>query len=467
MRTEDYWKFLGDVARKTVKRLENMGAAQVEAFYLATRTTETNIRNSEIFNENTIEDMGVSFRVATSDKHVGFACTNVVNTEKAVFEAGEKAFTIAKLSPSVPDFTLPTKHKIPHVKGLFDKRVANADVEETVDIAYRLIQSTENVDKRITAKGGIASFSYIQKGLVNSFGIDFEAKETQAAVYVYGSGSQGGEVTPSCGDLELKRSFDLNPEKIGKTVGEMIVAQFDPKPTSSFEGAVIFEPSAVSYQLFYAMMSALNGENVVAGSSPWVGKLGKPVASEILNAEDDGLLNEGFNSRNFDDEGFPSQKTALISRGRLKNFLQDATTANRLKMANTGNASRSGSGLEMASQIIGGGYKAKPKVFPSNLTIQAGKKTRNELISEVKKGVLVGDMGGFVQAGSGLISAQLVRAHYIENGELQYPIRGGMVSGIAFDWFKQIDVVGNDRKQFFNAVVPSLRVEGVKIIGSR
>jgi predicted Zn-dependent protease len=76
-------------------------------------------------------------------------------------------------------------------------------------------------------------------------------------------------------------------------------------------------------------------------------------------------------------------------------------------------------------------------------------------------------MGGFVQAGSGLISAQLVRAHYIENGELQYPIRGGMVSGIAFDWFKQIDVVGNDRKQFFNAVVPSLRVEGVKIIGSR
>jgi PmbA protein len=466
MRIEDNWKFLGDAARKTVKRVENMGAAQVEAFYLATRTTETSIRNSEIFNESMIEDMGVSFRVATADRRVGFACTNVVNTERAVFEAGEKAFAIAKLSPSLPDFALPTKHKIPHVEGLFDKTVANVDVEETVDIAYRLIQATENADKRITAKGGIASFLYIQKGLVNSLGIDLEAKETQAAVYVYGSGSQGGEVTPSCADLELKRSFDLNPEKVGKTVGEMIVTQFDPKPTSSFEGAVIFEPSAVSYQLFYAMISALNGENIVAGSSPLVGKLGEPVASEALNVVDDGLLKGGFNSRNFDDEGFPSQRTALISKGKLKSFLQDATTANRLKMANTGNASRAGGGLEMTSQIIGGEYKAKPKVYPSNLTIQAGKKTRDELISEVEKGVLVGDMGGFVQAGSGLISAQLVRAHYIENGELRHPIKSGMVSGVAFDWFKQIDAVGNDAKQFFNAVVPSLRVERVKIIGS-
>ncbi len=75
-------------------------------------------------------------------------------------------------------------------------------------------------------------------------------------------------------------------------------------------------------------------------------------------------------------------------------------------------------------------------------------------------------MAGFAQAGSGMISAKLSRAFFIQSGEIQYPIKGGMVSGAAFDWFKQISGVGKDSKQFPNAVVPSLRVEEVKVVGS-
>jgi predicted Zn-dependent protease len=41
-----------------------------------------------------------------------------------------------------------------------------------------------------------------------------------------------------------------------------------------------------------------------------------------------------------------------------------------------------------------------------------------------------------------------------------------MVSGVAFDWLKRISCVGNDAKQFLNSVVPSLRIEEVKLVGS-
>jgi predicted Zn-dependent protease len=75
-------------------------------------------------------------------------------------------------------------------------------------------------------------------------------------------------------------------------------------------------------------------------------------------------------------------------------------------------------------------------------------------------------MAGFPQAGSGMVSAQLSRAFFIEDGEIKHPIRGGMVSGIAFDWFKQISAIGGDSKQFWNSIVPSLRVEKVKVIGA-
>ncbi len=462
----EIWNLLSRAARKAIKRLEKLGARQVEAFLLDSRTTETSIRNSEIFTENAIEDMGVSFRAATSDSRVGFACTNEVNSEEAILKVGERALAIAKLSAPVPGFTMPSKLERSQVEGLFDKAVLNVSVEDSVDVARRLIQSAEGVDKRVTAKGGQVAVSCLKKGVINSFGVDVEASETQVAVYLYGSGSQNDEVTPSCFDGELKRSFDSNPEKIGKTIGQTIVSLLDPKPAVSFEGAVVFEPEAVSYQLCDALIGALKGENVAAGGSTWTGKVGEMVGSVNFTVLDDATLKGGFASRYFDDEGYPSQKTSLISKGVLKGFLHNATTASRLKVENTGNASRFAGGLDMVKSIVGGGYKAKPEVYPSNLVIEPGSKTKDELVAEVEKGVLVGSMAGFVQAGSGLISAQLGRAYYIENGELKHPIRGGMVSGIAFDWFKQVEAVANDKKQFFNSLVPSVLVKQARIIGS-
>ena len=50
---------------------------------------------------------------------------------------------------------------------------------------------------------------------------------------------------------------------------------------------------------------------------------------------------------------------------------------------------------------------------------------------------------------------------------MKHPIKGGMASGVAFNWLEQVDAVGNDKKQFFNSVVPSLRVQKVKVIGSK
>jgi len=134
---------------------------------------------------------------------------------------------------------------------------------------------------------------------------------------------------------------------------------------------------------------------------------------------------------------------------------------------NTGNASRdvAAGGPDMTRSIIGGGYRSKPGIYPSNLTIRPGNKKQSELISEVEKGVLVEAMSGFVQAGSGLISAQLSRAHLIKNGGIQHPIRGGMVSGIAFDWLRNVSGIGRETRQSQHALIPSLRIEKVKVLG--
>jgi len=301
---------------------------------------------------------------------------------------------------------------------------------------------------------------------MNTSGVDFEERGTRALAYLGGSGKQNGEVTSSCYDLMLKRSADLEPEKLGENVGKKIVDLLNPKPLKSFQGSVIFGPEAVSYQLFDVLTDALKGDAVFAGSSVWANKLGQTVASENLTVIDDALLEGGFASRSFDGEGCPSHKTALITKGKLVGFLHDATSANALKMRNSGNASRFPGGFDMIRSIVGQGYRTRPEIYASNLMIQPGDKTRDELVSEVEEGVLVESMAGFPQAGSGVISAQLSQAFFIQNGEILNPVRGGMVFGVAFDWFKKISQIGNDSKRFPHAIVPSILVEDVKIIGA-
>jgi len=464
MSLDTNWNSLSILVHKAMKMLEKKGITHAEAFFTSTQTTEVVIRNSEIHTQNMVDDSGVGFRVVAGNK-VGFACTNTLN-EKAVLEAGEKAFDIARVSSEVPNFALPRARQPPKFEGLFDSRFAETGVEEGVDVARRMISAAEDFDRRVIAKDGRVLFESGWRGIVNTLGVDFEEKETRALVYLGGSGEQNGEVTASCYDVMLCRTVDLEPEKVGENVGKMVIEMFKPQPLKSFQGTVIFGPEAVSYQLFNVLVDGLKGENVVARSSAWAGKLGQVVASEDLTVIDNAVLEKGFASRSFDDEGYPSQKTTLLTKGKLESFLHDASSANALKMRNTGNASRFPSGFDMIRAIVGNGYRAKPEIYPSNLIIQSGNRTREELVSEIGKGILVESMAGFAQPCSGMISAQLSRAFYIENGEIKYPIKGGMVSGVAFDWFKRISGISRDSKQFANAIVPSLRIEQVKVVGA-
>jgi PmbA protein len=446
-----------------MKKMEKKGVTHAEAFYTNTRTVEVAIRNSEIFAQSRVSDAGVGFRVIVDRDKVGFASTNALS-ETAILETGEKALSIAKASSRLPNFALTDTKRTTKVNGLFDTEVAEMSVEEAVEVAKRTVDAAECFDERVTAKDGRVAYVSGWRGVENTLGVECEEQETRAYVFLGGNGRQNGEVTSGCMDFKFERKADLRPETVGENMARMVIALFKARSIAGFEGPVIFGPEAVSYQLFDVLADALSGSNVVSGRSAWSGKIDTQVASDKLTVVDNAVLGGGFASRSFDDEGYPSQTTVLVDQGKLKSFLHHATTAKALKTENTGNASRYHGGSDMVRMITGNGYRTKPEVYPSNLTIKQGDKSKEELVSEIDEGVLVESMAGFAQQGSGLISAQLSRGFWVQHGEIQHAIKGGMVSGVAFDWLDQISAVGGDSKQFLNSVVPSLRVENVKVV---
>jgi len=465
MSLDKSWNSLSDNIRKAVKTLEKKKVTHVEAFFTSSQMIEVAVRNSEILTQNKVDDSGVGFRVVVPRNKVGFACTNDLG-EESVLDAGKRAFEIAKVSSEDQNFALPEAGQPAKVRELHDHEIAEMSVENAVDVAKRAVDSVEGFDKRLTVKDGRIFFVSGWRGIINTLGVDFEERETKAGIYLGGSGEQNGEVTSGCYDLALSRKADLRPEEVGKNLAERIVQMFKPKSLKKFQGPVVFGSEAVSYQLCDALIDALKGGNVIAARSAWTRKLGQVVTSENLTITDDAVLENGFASRSFDDEGFPSQNTTLVRKGKLESFLHDASSAKSMETKNTGNASRFAGGFEMVHMIIGNGYRTKPEIYPSNIVIQPGNKTKEELVSEMTDGVLVESMAGFVQGGSGMISSQLSNAFLVKDGEILHPIKSGMASGVGFDWFKQVSSIGKDAKQFQNALVPSLQVENVKVIGS-
>ena len=116
------------------------------------------------------------------------------------------------------------------------------------------------------------------------------------------------------------------------------------------------------------MASALN---VDMGLSIFVGKkVNEKVFSNKLTLIDDPVNPESYGATSFDDEGLPTRRNIIIENGIFKTLLHNSKTAAKHGVKSTSNA-----GLIVP--------------HPWSLELRSGELTLEELISEVKNGILV------------------------------------------------------------------------------
>jgi len=196
----------------------------------------------------------------------------------------------------------------------------------------------------------------------------------------------------------------------------------------------------------------VNADNVQRGRSLWADMIGENVSNRNLTVSDDGLLPYGLGSSPFDAEGVPSQKTLLIDNGILRNFLYDSYTANKADTESTGNATRNS-------------YSSLPAISISNLLIEPGTKSFDDLVSEIDRGIIINRFSGSVRVESGEFSGVAKQASYVENGEVKFPLKETMISGNAFDSLRKIVEIGRDRRATMTSVyTPPILVKDINIV---
>jgi len=83
----------------------------------------------------------------------------------------------------------------------------------------------------------------------------------------------------------------------------------------------------------------------------------------------------------------------------------------------------------------------------TNTYMLAGDKAPEEIIASLKKGLYATNFGGGqvdITSGKFVFSASV--AYWVENGKIQYPVKGATLVGSGPECLKQVSMIGNDMK---------------------
>ncbi|RLI20590.1 TldD/PmbA family protein, partial [Candidatus Bathyarchaeota archaeon] len=227
------------------------------------------------------------------------------------------------------------------------------------------------------------------------------------------------------------------------------------KPIKSQKIPVIVRNQVFASILGVILSGPITADWVQKGRSPLSNKLETQVAAQKISIVDDGTLRGGWRTRPFDDEGHPTQRTAIIENGILKNYLYDSYTALKDNVKSTGNAFR-------------GRYWMPPQPSPTNLMLEAGDVSPEEMIEETKGGVFIEETIGEWLSNpiSGNLNATITHGYLIENGELTTPVKGIVMSGNLYEILKDgIELIGNDLRNNMQNYSPTVKLKEITIAG--
>lgn len=442
------------LAENAVKTALKLGAEEAEAYLYEGQATNIGIELDQINKTNRIIDRGVGIRVAVH-KAIGFAYTNIVGDQTAIDNTIRRALSAARASKPDPDWhTLPQKKPYSTVQGTFDPAIVELSPEDLVKVTTTMLDAAQSVDKRVfPVEGGVGS-GYVANVIANSNGIAVYDQSTMVECSLAALAKEGSAVTPICFEFNASRTYLLDPEWVGKESAKLALSAFKPESIESKTARVIFTQFALQDLFTYTLMDAIKADSVQRNQSPFKGKLGEQVASETLTVIDDGLYPGGLRTGVFDSEGTPHQKTPIIEKGILKNYLYDNYAARKEGRESSGNASRAG-------------YLSTPRIETTNFYIQPGSIAQEDMLKELDDGLIVYYLQGAHSSNpvNGDFSVVATPAWKVKNGRIDHACRSVMLAGNVFELLKNISVVGCNMRQMGSIIAPWVIAENVRIIG--
>jgi TldD protein len=243
------------------------------------------------------------------------------------------------------------------------------------------------------------------------------------------SASVGGGGRFDYGYFDDERLQDFAREAVRHAL-----VNLDARPAPAGEMTVVLGNGWPGILLHEAIGHGLEGDFNRKGSSAFAGRIGQRVAAPGVTVVDDGTIASRRGSLNVDDEGNPTQRTVLIEDGILRGYLQDSLNARLMGVAPTGNGRRES-------------YAHIPMPRMTNTVMLNGSTPPEEIVASVKRGLYAVNFGGGqVDITSGKFVFSASEAYWVEDGKIQYPVKGATLIGNGPEVLTRVSLIGDDMK---------------------
>lgn len=440
-------------AELAISKALGLKATEAEAYVQRTKIIKVEF-SEDIDTFKTTESIGMGLRVALGKKTAMYS-TSILN-ERQIDGAAAKAVKMARVAPEDPDWNhLNRKFGKTPVRGCYDNAVRDLEYKTIVDKLRSSIKLIRDYDSRVKPARGILALASSTISVANSCGQSAERKETGVAVQLRTKAAESGMESTGNEHQEARYWKQVDFEDLAAKAAEKAVRFLKAKPMSGGKTDIIVRNQIFANLLGIFLHNSVSADWVQKGKSPLARELGNTVAAENITMIDDPTMPSGWGTRPFDDEGCPTQKTPLIEKGVLKNFLYDTYTALKAHTKSTGNAQRAG-------------YWVKPLPLPNNLVFKAGETEPDELIQDTREGILVETTIGewLSNPVSGNLNATITHGYRVKKGELAEPVKGVVISGNFYELLKKgITGIANDVRNSAEDYSPTVRLTQITVAG--
>ena len=420
-----------DLLLDVLKRAGAKGAREADGYLVEERSFSAVVRLGQVETVTHSQDQRLSLRVFVG-RATAAASTSDLSRE-SLERLIDDATSLARVTAEDPLAGLPDPATligtVPDL-DLVDRRGHDQTPEEKIAIARRAEEAALAVDPRITNSEGAefvdrrSTYTYATS---HGFSASYEAS-TFALTATPVASANGEMQRDTWYSTARKRARLDSPDEVGRTAAHRALRRLGARQVKTAEVPVVFDPETAA-SLVGAVASAASGPALYRGSSFLLNRLGQRVASPMVTIVDDGTRPGGLGSKPFDGEGLSVERRTVVGAGTLDSYLLDTYSARKLGLASTHHASRTGSGVGVAT---------------TNLALRPGDASPAELIRSVRSGFYVTELIGF---GVSFVTGDYSRGavgSWIENGELAYPVEEVTIAGNLLEMFDAVDGVGND-----------------------
>ncbi len=437
-----------ELAKSIISKAMQKGADECDVFISMDEDFSVVIKDEEIESLKNAITKGLGVRVF-KDKKIGFAYTTDFSNF-ALEKVTEEAILLAKNSTPEPENVLPENNNLKNKEiKIFDPSIYSISIEQRIKTAKEIERKAKSYDRRIKVESTGFGSLIQRRTIANSNGFAGQYEGTIFEIYCSTIATENSDSQTGFYNSVGRFIDDLEPPDVVATKSsDRAIKLLNPRKIKTGKYPVIFDPTTAPVIISY-IATATNGKNSFRKMSFLSDKIGEKVARENITIIDDGCLDRKIGSKPFDDEGVATKEKSIIEKGVLKTFLLDSITARKFGQTPTGNAYRR--------------YNTIPSPSPLNFYLKPGDESPEEIIKQVKEGLLVIKLIGF---GVDIVSGDISKGAsglWIKNGEIAFAVDKITIADNLSNILKNISIIGNDLIFYGNIASPTFLVEEMTI----